>query len=82
MAFRIIAAHLLPFANLLVMMKSQSLQLHSVKDGFGRRRFDRPKSMPKARLPDFAARLKKIHGEKVISAAGARAILDENKGQY
>jgi len=43
---------------------------------------DRPKSMPKARLPDFAARLKKIHGEKVISAARARAILDENKGQY
>jgi len=43
---------------------------------------DRPKSTPKARLPDFAARLKKIHGEKVISAEGARAILDENKGRY
>ena len=43
---------------------------------------DRPKSTPKARLPDFAARLKKIHGAKVISAEGARAILDENKGRY
>src|SRR5271166_4310943 len=32
-------AHLLPFGNLLV-MKPQSLELHSVKNGFGRRRFD------------------------------------------
>ena len=32
-------AHLLPFGNLLV-IKPQSLELHSVKNGFGRRRFD------------------------------------------
>jgi hypothetical protein len=31
-------------------------------------------------MPDFAAWLKKIHGEKVISAEEAQAILDENKG--
>jgi antitoxin (DNA-binding transcriptional repressor) of toxin-antitoxin stability system len=41
---------------------------------------DRPKSAPKAKIPDFAARLKKIHGEKVISAEEAHAILDESKG--
>jgi antitoxin (DNA-binding transcriptional repressor) of toxin-antitoxin stability system len=43
---------------------------------------DRPKSTPKVKLPDFAARLKKIHGKRVISAEGARAILEENKGPY
>src|SRR5271165_2935304 len=32
-------AHLLPFGNLPV-IKPQSLELHSVKNGFGRRRFD------------------------------------------
>jgi len=32
-------AHLLPLENLLL-MKPQSLELHSVKNGFGRRRFD------------------------------------------
>ena len=32
--------HSLPFWNLLVMMKPKSLELHSVKNGFGRRRFD------------------------------------------
>jgi hypothetical protein len=39
-------------------------------------------SAAKVRMPDFAARLKKIHGEKVISAGGAQAILDENQGRY
>jgi hypothetical protein len=34
------SAQLLPLGNLLVMMKPQSLQLHSVKDGFGRRCFN------------------------------------------
>jgi antitoxin (DNA-binding transcriptional repressor) of toxin-antitoxin stability system len=43
---------------------------------------DRPKSAAKVRMPDFAARLKKIHGEKVLSAEESQAILDENKGRY
>jgi hypothetical protein len=33
-------------------------------------------------MPDFIARLKKIQGEKVISAEEAEAILDENKGRF
>jgi antitoxin (DNA-binding transcriptional repressor) of toxin-antitoxin stability system len=43
---------------------------------------DRTKSGVNVRMPDFAARLKKIHGNKVISAENVQAILDENKGQY
>jgi antitoxin (DNA-binding transcriptional repressor) of toxin-antitoxin stability system len=43
---------------------------------------DRPKSAAKVRMPNFAARLKKIHGEKVLSAEETQAILDENKGRY
>ena len=43
---------------------------------------DRPKSAATVRMPDFVARLKKIHGEKVISAEEAQAILDENKGRF
>ena len=34
------------------------------------------------KMPDFAARLKKIHGDTVISAKSEQAILDENKGRY
>ncbi len=34
------------------------------------------------KMPDFAARLKRIHGGTVISADAARVILDENKGRY
>jgi antitoxin (DNA-binding transcriptional repressor) of toxin-antitoxin stability system len=43
---------------------------------------DRPKPVAKVRMPDFAARLKKIHGDKVLSVEEAQAILDENKGGY
>jgi antitoxin (DNA-binding transcriptional repressor) of toxin-antitoxin stability system len=43
---------------------------------------DRPASAAKVRMPDFAARLKKIHGEQVLSAEATQAILDENKGGY
>jgi len=39
-----VPAYLLPFGNLLVMMKSQSLELHSVKNRFGRRSFEMPGS--------------------------------------
>lgn len=35
-----------------------------------------------AKMPDFAARLKKIHGRRTISAAAVREILAENKGRY
>ena len=34
------------------------------------------------KMPNFAARLKKIHGDTVIPAESARAILNENKGRY
>jgi hypothetical protein len=43
---------------------------------------DRPKSAAKVRMPDFAARLKKIHGKKVVGAEDAQAIHDENKGRF
>jgi antitoxin (DNA-binding transcriptional repressor) of toxin-antitoxin stability system len=43
---------------------------------------DRPKSATKVRMPDFIARLEEIHGEKVLSAEEAEAILDENKGRF
>jgi antitoxin (DNA-binding transcriptional repressor) of toxin-antitoxin stability system len=36
----------------------------------------------KVRMPDFAARLKKLHGKKVIGAQEAQAVLDENKGEF
>ena len=43
---------------------------------------ERSRSRGKVRMPNFAARLKKIHGNKVISSDKAQAILDENRGQY
>ena len=43
---------------------------------------DRPKAAAKVKMPDFAARLKAIHGKKVVGAAEAESILDENKGRY
>jgi antitoxin (DNA-binding transcriptional repressor) of toxin-antitoxin stability system len=43
---------------------------------------EQSKSSVKVRMPDFAARLKKIHGKKIISSGIARAILDENRGPY
>ena len=36
----------------------------------------------RVKMPDFAARLKKIHGHTVIPAKSAQAILNENKGRY
>jgi antitoxin (DNA-binding transcriptional repressor) of toxin-antitoxin stability system len=43
---------------------------------------DQPKPARKPKMPNFAARLKEIHGEKVISAGDVQAILEENKGRY
>jgi antitoxin (DNA-binding transcriptional repressor) of toxin-antitoxin stability system len=43
---------------------------------------ERTRSRAKVRMPNFAGRLKKIHGNKVISSDKAHAILDENRGQY
>ena len=40
---------------------------------------DRPKSAAKVKMP---GRLEKIHGEKVIGAEEAQAILDEDKGRF
>lgn len=34
------------------------------------------------KMPDFAARLRKIHGRKVLPAEAAVAILADNKGRY
>ncbi len=36
----------------------------------------------KMKMPDFAARLKTIHGKKVLPADAAAAILADNKGRY
>ena len=36
----------------------------------------------KVKMPDFAARLRTIHGEKVISTEKAEAILSDNKGRF
>jgi antitoxin (DNA-binding transcriptional repressor) of toxin-antitoxin stability system len=43
---------------------------------------ERTKAGSNVKMPDFAARLKKIHGNKLISAGDAQAILDESKGRY
>lgn len=42
------------------------------------------KSAPKAdmKMPDFAARLKRIHGRKVLPAKLAGSVLADNKGRY
>jgi len=43
---------------------------------------ERRAKKPAVKMPDFAARLKKVHGRRIVSAAAARAILAENKGRY
>lgn len=34
------------------------------------------------KMPDFAARLKKVHGKKALPANFAAAVLADNKGRY
>lgn len=43
---------------------------------------DRAASVAKVRMPDFSAGLKRIHGDRVLSAETTRAVPDENKGRY
>jgi antitoxin (DNA-binding transcriptional repressor) of toxin-antitoxin stability system len=39
----------------------------------------RPAKTAKRKMPDFAARLRRIYGDKIVNTA---AILDYNKGRY
>jgi antitoxin (DNA-binding transcriptional repressor) of toxin-antitoxin stability system len=43
---------------------------------------ERPEQKAPIKMPDFARRLKKIHGRRTISSAATRALLAENKGRY
>ena len=41
----------------------------------------RPKAA-RAKMPDVAARLQKVFGQKIISGPAMQAILDDNRGNY
>lgn len=43
---------------------------------------EKPAAEGDIKMPDFAARLKKVHGKKVVPANLAAAVLADNKGRY
>jgi antitoxin (DNA-binding transcriptional repressor) of toxin-antitoxin stability system len=71
------------FGSLLTWLEEgQEIQITMRRRVIARLVPDRPKTTLKVRMPDFAARLKRIHGKKTISAEEAQAILDANEGRY
>jgi antitoxin (DNA-binding transcriptional repressor) of toxin-antitoxin stability system len=71
------------FANLLIWIKEgQEIKITMRRRVVARLVPERPAKKVAVKMPDFAARLKKIHGRRTISAATARALLAENKGRY
>ena len=71
------------FGSLLTWLEEgQEIQITMRRRVIARLVPDRPKSTVKVRMPDFAARLRRIHGKKIISAEEAQAILDANEGPY
>ena len=71
------------FGNLLTWIEEgQEIQITMRRRVVARLVPERTRSSVKVRMPNFAARLKKIHGNKVISSERAQAILDENRGRY
>ena len=71
------------FGSLLTWLEEgQEIQITMRRRVIARLVPDWPKSPVKVRMPDFAARLKRIHGKKTIGAEEAQAILDANEGRY
>ena len=71
------------FGSLLTWIKEgQEIQITMHRKVVARLIPDRTEPRKRGRMPDFAARLRKIHGNKEISAENAQAILDENKGRH
>ncbi len=71
------------FANLLTWIKEgQEIKITMRRKVIARLVPERPAKKAPIKMPDFAKRLKKIHGRRTIPASAARAILAENKGRY
>lgn len=43
---------------------------------------EKPAPRTRIKIPDFAGRLRRIHGKRVLPAEAAAALLAENKGRY
>ena len=71
------------FANVLTWIKEgQEIKITMRRKIIARLVPERGAKKRAVKMPDFAARLKKVHGRRIISAAAARALLAENKGRY
>ena len=71
------------FASLLTWIKEgQEIKITMRRKVIARLVPERRAKKPAVKMPDFAARLKKVHGRRIISSAAARAIVAENKGRY
>lgn len=71
------------FASLLTWIKEgQEIKITMRRRVVARLVPERAKKKAALKMPDFARRLKKIHGRRTISSAAARALLAENKGRY
>jgi|GraSoiStandDraft_35_1057300.scaffolds.fasta_scaffold616130_1 antitoxin (DNA-binding transcriptional repressor) of toxin-antitoxin stability system len=71
------------FGNLLTWIKEgQEIKITMRRKVVARLVPERSAKNAAVKMPDFAARLKRIHGRRTIPAPAARAILAENKGRY
>jgi antitoxin (DNA-binding transcriptional repressor) of toxin-antitoxin stability system len=71
------------FGNLLTWIREgQEIKITMRRRVVARLVPERPVQRAPIKMPDFAKRLKKIHGRRTISSAAARALLAENKGKY
>jgi antitoxin (DNA-binding transcriptional repressor) of toxin-antitoxin stability system len=71
------------FGNLLTWIKEgQEIKITLRRRVVARLVPEPPQKRVAVKRPDFAKRLKKIHGRRTISSAAARALLAENKGRY
>jgi antitoxin (DNA-binding transcriptional repressor) of toxin-antitoxin stability system len=71
------------FANLLIWIKEgQEIKITMRRRVVARLVPERAQKKAAPKMPDFARRLKKIHGRRTISSAVARGLLAENKGRY
>lgn len=70
------------FGELLTWIKEgQEIKITMRRQVIARLVPERPGEKAAIKMPDFASRLKKIHGQRSIPAAAARAILGQNKGK-
>ncbi len=71
------------FASLLTWIKEgQEIKITMRRKVIARLVPERRARKPAHKMPDFAARMKSVHGRRIISSATARALLAENKGRY